>query len=58
MSIQLLAKDLYRLIKEVERLEAALAAAPPDERAALQQRLNIARAEKSQLRRALDGSKG
>lgn len=58
MSIQLLAKDLYRLIRKVETLEAALAAAPPDERPALQQRLNSARAEKEQLRRALDGSKG
>jgi len=58
MSIQLLAKDLYRLIQEVETLEAALAEAQTDKRPALQQRLNTARAEKEQLRRALDGSKG
>lgn len=58
MSIQLLAKDLYRLIQEVETLEAALAAAPPAERPALQERLRTARAEKEQLRSALEGSKG
>ncbi|MFH1985018.1 MAG: hypothetical protein ABIL58_24520 [Pseudomonadota bacterium] len=58
MSIQLLARDLYRLIREVEALEAALADAAPVERSALNERLRAARAEKEMLQRALEGSKG
>lgn len=57
MSIQFLARDLYRLIREVEALEAAAASAGPAERPALEERLRSARAEKAQLRRALEGSK-
>jgi hypothetical protein len=55
MSIKLLAKDLYRLQQEVDRLEAALAEATFDERIALEEKLRIARAQKAQLRRVLDG---
>ncbi len=55
MSIKLLAKDLYRLQKEVDRIEAALAAATIDERVGLEEKLRRARAQRAQLRRALDG---
>jgi len=55
MSIKMLAKDLYRLQKEVERIEAALAAATIDERIGLEEELRKARAQRAQLRRALDG---
>lgn len=55
MSIKLLAKDLYRLQKEVARLEAELAAAPMTERTHLETLLRNARAQREQLRRALDG---
>ncbi|MEJ2156566.1 MAG: hypothetical protein P8X96_14600 [Desulfobacteraceae bacterium] len=55
MSIKLLAKDLYRLQQEVDRLEAALAAATLDERVGLEEKLRVARAQKAQLRRVLDG---
>ena len=55
MSIKMLAKDLYRLQKEVERIEAALAAATIDERIGLEEELRKARAQRAQLRGALDG---
>ena len=55
MSIKLLAKDLYRLQKEVGRLEAKLAVASVNDRIDLEEKLRIARAQRAQLRRALDG---
>ena len=57
MSIQLLAKDLYRLIREVEALEAAVENAASADRPVLEERLRALRAEKDQLHRALEGSK-
>ncbi len=55
MSIKLLAKDLYSLQKEVDRLEAEMAAAPITARTRLEEQLRIVRAQREQLRRALDG---
>ncbi len=55
MSIKLLAKDLYSLQKEVDRLEAEMAAAPITERTQLEEQLRVVRAQRAQLRRALDG---
>ncbi len=57
MSIRLIAKDLYRLRQEVERLETELAAAPMEKKEAIQTRLRQARAERDRLRRTLDGRK-
>lgn len=57
MSIRLIAKDLYRLRQEVERLETELAAAPLDKQEAIQTRLRQRRAERDRLRAALDGRK-
>ena len=42
MSIRLIAKDLYRLRQEVERLETELAAAPMEKKEAIQTRLTEA----------------
>ena len=58
MSIKLLARDLYRLQKEVQRLEGALAEAPLQKRAPLEKELRKVRAEKESLKRALDGRLG
>jgi uncharacterized protein (DUF3084 family) len=58
MSIKLLARDLYRLQKEVERLEENLAAAPMEERNRIKEALRKVRAEKERVRRALDGQIG
>lgn len=55
MSIKLLAKDLYRLQKEVDRLEEEMAAAPMTRRTRLEEQLRVAKAQREQLRRALDG---
>jgi hypothetical protein len=57
MSIRLIAKDLYRLRQEVERLETELAAAPMAEQEAIRTRLRQARAERDRLRATLDGRK-
>jgi hypothetical protein len=58
MSIKLLARDLYRLQKEVERLEEDLAAAPMEKRGRIEESLRKVRAEKERVRRALDGQIG
>jgi uncharacterized protein YlxW (UPF0749 family) len=57
MSIRLLAKDLYRLQREVEALERKMASASLREQAALEARLRETRAERDRLRGALDGQK-
>jgi hypothetical protein len=57
MSIRLIAKDLYRLRQEVERLETELAAAPMAKQEAIRTRLRQARAERDRLRATLDGRK-
>jgi hypothetical protein len=57
MSIRLLAKDLYRLQREVEALEKRLAAAPEPEREELAARLRALRADRDRLRSALEGKK-
>jgi hypothetical protein len=58
MSIRLLARDLYRLQKTVERLEEELAVAPLEKRAEIEESLRRTRAEKASVRRALDGHIG
>jgi ElaB/YqjD/DUF883 family membrane-anchored ribosome-binding protein len=57
MSIRLIAKDLYRLRQEVERLETELAAAPMEKKEAIQTKLRQALAERDRLRATLDGRK-
>jgi len=57
MTIRLLAKDLYRLQQQVEKLEKELENAPFDRHEHLQERLRSVRAERDHLRRVLDGQK-
>jgi hypothetical protein len=57
MSIRLLARNLYGLIREAEQLEKALKTAPDDQRSELQDRLRKIKAERERLRRALEGRK-
>jgi hypothetical protein len=57
MSIRLLARDLYRLQQDVDKLEKQLAETPFDQQDSILARLNAARAERDRLRRFLDGQK-
>jgi hypothetical protein len=57
MSIRLLAKDLYRLRQEVERLERELASAAAGQQEKIVAKLREARAERNRLRAVLDGQK-
>lgn len=57
MSIRVIAKDLYRLEKEVERLEKKIATCPPEKREELEQALKEARAARDKARSALRGVK-
>lgn len=57
MSIRLLAKDLYRLIGEVDKIKKELNSALPERKSELQDQLRKLKAERNRLRRALDGSK-
>ena len=57
MSIRMIAKDLYRLRQEVERLEKELREAPSEKRAELEDRLRKVRAERDRMRGILEGSK-
>lgn len=58
VSLKLLARDLYRCQREVERLERALESAPPEKKGTLEEALRRARAERNQMRRVLDGQIG
>ena len=57
MSIRLIARDLYRLIREVEELEKRIDVAPFLQQEAMRGELRKAKVERDRLRRALDGSK-
>lgn len=58
MSIKMLARDLYRYQKEVDRLERELAGAATEKQPAIAERLRRTKAERDMLRRALDGQIG
>jgi hypothetical protein len=53
----MIAKDLYRLHREVEALEDALDAAPFDERDEIREKLRKVKAERDKMRKILDGAK-
>lgn len=57
MSIKLLARELYRLQKEKERLENEVEAAPFPEQSVLKEALRKVTAEWRIVRKMLDGEK-
>lgn len=57
MSIKNVARDLYRLQKEVERLEKELENCPPDKRQHLEEELIEARQERDKIKELLEGAK-
>ena len=61
MSIRMLAKDLYDLIKKVESLEKKIAELPPssfEKIERLNEELRVLKGERDDIRRMLDGQKG
>ena len=57
MSIRLIAQDLYRLVREVEKLEKQLEQLPHDRAAGVQEKLRKVKAERDLVRKMLDGAK-
>jgi hypothetical protein len=57
MPIRMIAKELYELLREVERLEAEIEAATPHEREAMRERLKKLKSERNRMRKILDGEK-
>jgi len=57
MSIRLIAIELYRCQREVDRLEKELESAPVFEKDAVRERLRKARAARDRMRDMLDGQK-
>jgi len=57
MSVRMIARDLYRLQQEVDKLESRLKACSLAKREELEDQLRKARAEKNQVKRLLEGSK-
>jgi hypothetical protein len=57
MSIRLIAKELYRIIQEVEKMEKEIENAPFEKRNALENQLQKVRAEERQIRGMLEVKK-
>jgi len=57
MSIRLIAKDLYRLIGEIDQLEKKIRNAPVNARPELMDQMRKLKAQRDELRRMLEGSK-
>jgi histidinol-phosphate/aromatic aminotransferase/cobyric acid decarboxylase-like protein len=57
LSIHLIARDLYRLEREVSELERQLAACAASERDEVEDRLRKVRAERNRMRNILEGAK-
>ena len=57
MSIRLIALDLYRLTKEVEKLEREIKKAPEEKKPELEQRLRQLKAERNTMKKILEGKK-
>lgn len=57
MSLRLVARDLYLVIREVERLEKEIADTPYEKRGRLEDMLRKAKAEEKQIRAMLEAKK-
>jgi hypothetical protein len=58
MSIQLLARELYQIIREVETMERRIEDAPYEKQGPLREQLRKLRAERDRVRRMIEGRKG
>ena len=57
MSLKMIARDLYRLQQEVDRVESELKACPVANREGLEEQLRQAKAERDRVKRMLEGTK-
>ena len=57
MSIRLIAKELYALQQEVEKLEEQVRSAPPERQEAMKDHLRKLKAERDRMRKVLNGAK-
>ena len=57
MSVRMIARELYRLQQEVDRLESRMKDCPPTMREDLEDQLRKARAERDKVKRMLEGTK-
>ena len=57
MPIRMIARELYRLQREVETIEKELRDAPPQDQESIRVKLRKKRAEWQQVRNILDGEK-
>ena len=57
MSIRLIAKELYAVQQELERLEDQVRSAPPEKQEAMKDRLRKLKAQRHRIRKVLDGAK-
>lgn len=57
MPIRMIAKELYHLQQEVEKLEAEIESAALNEREAMRERLRKLKSERDRMRKILDGEK-
>jgi hypothetical protein len=58
MPIRMIAKELYLLLKEVEKIERQIENAPAEKHEALKDQLRKAIAERNRMRNILEGKKG
>nr|MBC8363343.1 hypothetical protein [Candidatus Desulfatibia profunda] len=58
MSIRMIAKELYRLLREMEAIEKQIKSAPAEKQEALKDQLRKVKAEKDRVRSILEGRKG
>lgn len=57
MSIRLIARDLYRLIGEVEQLKQKIVETPDEKQADLKEQLRKLKAERNRMKGVLEGCK-
>ena len=57
MTIRMIAQELYRLIKEVERLENKLKSLPFEKHAKIKDQLRKTKAERNRMHAILEGKK-
>ncbi len=58
MAIRMIAKELYLLVQEVEKIEKQIKNAPADKHEELKDKLRKAKAERNRMRNILEGKKG